>query len=306
MEMNPEETPKDSPETPELKQIRTFQGDVAEAIKHQGESLYSIQHAEVKKHEKVDAEEEKRAPKVKNPETEKRKKAVLLSLGTLVLVALGGATAYMGYSEFATKSAPSVVTSLPNRFVRATLEAEVVATGLTRETLVQKLFELEQAEIKDGGIAHIIFEDELATSTLLSTEKFLKILESQAPPSLVRAFNPLFMFGLMENENVPSTFILVNLDSFENAFAGMLAWEKDMAKDLGDILTTRERVRNLTQDASFEDITIRNKDARIIRDTEDKTVLLYSFFENKLLIITDNEETFRTLVTRLTNEKLVR
>lgn len=304
--MNPEETPKDSPETPELKQIRTFQGDVAEAIKHQEESLYSIQRAEVKKREKVETEVEKKAPKVKDPEAEKKRKAVLLTLGTLLLVALGGAAAYMGYNEFATKRAPTVVTSVPNRFVRATLETEVSGTSLTRETLVQKLIELEQAEIKDNSVAHIIFTDDQATSTLLSTEKFLRILESQAPASLVRAFNPLFMFGLMENEDVPSTFMLVKLDSFENAFAGMLAWEKDMVRDLGDVLTTREGVRNLAPEASFEDITIRNKDARILRDTEDKTVLLYSFFENKLLIITDNEETFRTLVTRLTNEKLVR
>ena len=54
------------------------------------------------------------------------------------------------------------------------------------------------------------------------------------------------------------------------------------------------------------DITIKNKDARILKSPTGQTVLLYSFYNNNMLILTDNEETLRALLTKLDSEKLSR
>jgi hypothetical protein len=319
--MNPDGTPKtgipgnESHDEIELKQIRTFQGDVADAIKSQQESLYSIQHQEQKKKEKVEIAIEKGEVKqVKvplDPEAARRRKNLLLSAGSILLLALGVVGAYFGYQEFRTRSEAPLIEQPANRFLRSAKEVEVETVSLTRDTLVGKIMQFESADIPKDGILHVIYKAApTSTTTLLSTENFLKLVDSHAPSSLVRAFDRLFMFGIIGTEEdgvtTPSNFILIKLVSFENAFPGMLAWEKTLADDLLALFTTRAEVRNIPTGASFEDITIRNKDARVLRDSTGKIVLLYSFFENNMLVITDNEETFRTLVTRLTNEKLVR
>src|SRR3989344_2019749 len=64
-------------------------------------------------------------------------------------------------------------------------------------------------------------------------------------------------------------------------------------------------LRNLPIDSVFTDIVDKNKDIRILM-FNDQTVLLYSFFDNNKLIITDNIDTLRILVDRLIQEKLPR
>ena len=109
------------------------------------------------------------------------------------------------------------------------------------------------------------------------------------------------MFGALEK----STFLIIKLSSFENAFAGMLAWEKTLSQDIGPLFATSELLRNLPIDSVFTDIVDKNKDIRILM-FNDQTVLLYSFFDNNKLIITDNIDTLRILVDRLIQEKLSR
>jgi len=143
---------------------------------------------------------------------------------------------------------------------------------------------------------------------LLRTSEFLEILNSQAPGNLVRAFDPLFMFGSFKGSlatDETSTFLIIKLASFENAFAGMLAWEEHLAEDLGPLFATATLFKNVAPESTFVDVIDRNKDIRMLMLGE-QPVLLYSFFDNNLLIITDHIETMRTLVDRLTREKLSR
>lgn len=270
-----------------LKQIRTFQGDVAEALQKQRESLVSIQQIE---HLKKSSARSATLTPLENSKS--RTESFYLLLGSLLLFALGVVGAWYAYNEFVRKVATPIMTAPANRFVSADAEINLNLRDSSRETLINTLVGAVEG-VPARELRHINFA--------LSTNEFLEMLGTRAPGSLVRAFDPLFMFGAFGE----STFLIIKLVSFENAFAGMLAWEKNLSQDIGPLFATAEFSKSMPRGSTFTDITDRNKDVRILA-LGDQPILLYSFFDNNMLIITDHVETLRTLIDRLTREKLSR
>ena len=285
--MNREETP--------LKQIRTFQGDVAEALQKQRESLVSIQRAEQLK--KGSGGSIATSPET----TEKRKQFFYLLLGSFFFLVLGVVGAWYAYNEFVRKTAAPTIAVPANRFISANTETHLNLTDPSRETLISALSGAISG-VARGELRHVILKKVVGNENqLISTSEFLNILESQAPGNLIRAFDPLFMSGAFGE----SAFLIIKLVSFENAFAGMLMWEKSLSQDIGPLFATAEFSRDVPPETIFTDITDRNKDIRILA-LADQSILLYSFLDNNILIITDSMETLRTLIDRLTQEKLSR
>ena len=277
--MTPDETP--------LKQIRTFQGDVAEALQREQRSLVSIQQAERLKKGSTPS-----ATDTTSENTKRKTEMFFLFLGSLALFVLGTVGAWYAYNEFVRRTVTPIMTAPANRFVSANTEINLTLTAISREALINTLSNAVQGA-PSGELIHINFS--------LSTIEFLERLGARAPGSLIRAFDPLFMFGAFGE----STFLIIKLASFENAFAGMLAWEKNLNQDIGPLFATAELSRNVSPESTFTDVTDKNKDVRMLA-LGDQPVLLYSFFDNNMLIITDHIETLRILVDRLTREKLSR
>ncbi|MHB0978328.1 MAG: hypothetical protein ACYC1K_02935 [Minisyncoccota bacterium] len=310
--MNPEQPIEENSSSP-LKQIRTFQGDVASALHKQNESLVSIQRSEhaVREARKVFA-----TPK--SPEEiakeESNKKLIFLLIGSLILIILSGLIGWYAYKGYMTKTALPVVEQTPNKLLISSSEVKIDASRLSREAFILGIGEERAKKISDGTIVHIQLEKPGATTTTpLTTGDLLNLLESRAPGSLIRSLNPVFMLGLLgsgpssNNSGVLAhTFVLIKLDSFSNAYPGMLEWEKSMRDDILPIFTTPETLATTSPTALFSDVTLQNKDARILKDFTGQTVLIYSFFDNNMLIITDNETSLRALVGKLNAEKLSR
>ena len=279
-----------------LKQIRTFQGDVAEAILKQQESLVSIQQAEHLKGGPIGS-----STSASSEDSKRRKEFFFLLSGGIVLFILGTVGVWYAYNEFVRKTATPTVAMPADRFVSANTITDLDLTDASREILINAVSRAKE-KVESGEIRHIVLRKTAGDkSPLLSTSEFLNILESRAPAHLVRAFSPLFMFGALGK----SSFLIIKLVSFENAFAGMLSWEKSLAEDLGPLFATSNLLKDLVPGLVFTDITDRNKDIRELL-LESQTVLIYSFFDNNMLIITDNIETLRTIFDRLTREKLSR
>lgn len=278
-----------------LKQIRTFQGDVAEALEKQHESLVSIQRVEHLK-------KESSAPNnTSDAVSKKRIEFTYLLVGAFLLFVLSAVGIWYAYNEFIRKTNTPPTVLPANRFIYSESELALNINNVSRESFVETLSNaLEGAE--EGEVRHIILKKGISEETeLLPISDFLSILKSAAPGNLVRAFDPLFMLGAYGK----STFLIIKLTSFENAFGGMLSWEKDINRDLGPLLATAEIAKNIEPGTVFVDIIDRNKDARAL-SFYDETVLIYSFLDNNTLIITDSLETLRTIVDRITKEKLSR
>lgn len=283
-------TPSPSP----LKQIRTYQGDVAKALARQNESLYSIQKAEKLRSvtEASDLANEERA--------QKRGEFFLLLLGSFVLLALSGAGGYYSYRSYLEKTAAPPVIAPMSRFIASESSVPLDINGLERDSLFSTI-SAAALENNDADVRHIVVN--------ASTTDFFALLNTRAPGSLVRAFEETFMLGALGE----SRFLIFKLASFENAFGGMLLWEKTMPSDIGGLFSTSEVLKNITPASVFKDTVSRNKDARALyaelaleNGTTTEPVLIYSFFDRNYLIITENFDVLQTLIERLTREKLSR
>ena len=276
-----------------LKQIRTFQGDVAEALGKEKPSLVSIQRAEHAKYG---------APTPESSAKGRRNQFFFLSSGSLILLVLGGLGAWFAYSQFLKQAVSPIVATPDNQFFSVNSDLELVVATSSRETLIQETLG-KTREIPATELAQITLKTRVGDKVLSSTDLF-RTLQTKASSQLLRAFDPLFMLGAIganSTTSAPSTFIIIKLTSFENAFAGMFAWEPNLLKDLGPLFSTTPTIEEL----AFTDVTDRNKDVRVLGPS-DEPVLLYTFFESEFLIITDSLETLHTLVEDLTREKLSR
>ncbi|MHB1330649.1 MAG: hypothetical protein ACYCY6_01640 [Minisyncoccota bacterium] len=286
-----------------LKQIRTFEGDVADAIKKQNESLISIHRAEEKKRDAI---------KTLAPDTEKKPnhhegvKALGMAILTIIFIAGGGYGAYYAFNTYNVITAPPPDTTPVNQFIGAGVTTDIDASTLTRDETISLVSSSRSTPRDANAIEHLeLRRGTLHDSELLSTESFLTRLASNAPRALIRSFNDLFMLGIL-GSNPAHTILLIKLDSFENAFPGMLEWESKLRDDILPLFASTERIQTVPLNPSFEDKTIQNHDARVMKNMSGETVLIYGFFDNSILIITDEEETFRTIINRLQSEKLSR
>ena len=293
--MPPENNPPAPQNNPSLKQIRTFQGDVAEALGRQQESLVSIQQTESAKKRLDPATVADMARAVR------MKKNLLLFGGSLLFLALSILGGLYTYGEYVRKTTPPAIAIPSNRFITPTSEVTLDVSGLTRESLITNFNELALNETA-GDLKHIILRKGAGSEApLLETQALLDILHSQAPGNLARALDPNFMLGSLGDNH----FLILKFSSFEKTFAGMLTWEAKMPEDIGPLFNIAPFLTNTTQTPAFNDLTVKNKDVRIL-ETSPSTALLYSFFNNDTLVITDGVEALQILIERLTREKLFR
>lgn len=77
-----------------------------------------------------------------------------------------------------------------------------------------------------------------------------------------------------------------------------------------EVATLTEIVKPLrpyfTIRGSFEDRIVKNKDVRAFRTTDGEIIFLYSFIDNKSLVITKNEATLEEIITRLEKQAFIR
>lgn len=313
--MNPEQPVEDNSFSP-LKQIRTFQGDIASALHKQNESLVSIQRSE---HAVREARKVFTTPKSAEEiaREESNKKLIFLLIGSLVLIALSSIIGWYAYKGYMTKTALPVVETAPNRLMISSGEVKIDTSRLSRESFISGIESVATKKIPNGAVVQIQLNKQTANTTaIITTYDLLNLLESRAPGSLIRSLNPIFMLGLLGGEtvyiNATSTsqlnhvFLLIKLDSFDNAFPGMLEWEKNMRDDILPIFASPETLATTSPTALFSDLIVQNKDTRVLKDSTGQAVLLYSFFDNNMLIITTNEASLKSIIGKLNAEKLSR
>lgn len=365
-----------------IKNLRTFQGDVAEAIKNQNLSIGSIALEEQKRKVRRENESDqiqpgekpfnelaripgKRHPpglpevtyrtpkppeavpvaiikeprvvvekKARNPELVRNTLTIVVS-AILVLLGIGSLVGfYLLQKKPPTLSTPSPVDQTIISFSNKEI---IPIENLGREELIVKINAIKDAQGgSDNQITYIALTKQVDNEAVpVSLTEFLAILKTSIPPATLRSFKNQFMLGMEYNgRNQP--FIIIKLSSFDNAFAGMLAWEKTLNSDLGVIFsrrsipitsntptastdenqssttppTTQPVTRIVNTDANansnFEDVTIQNKDARVLKNSRGEEVMLYSFLDQNTLLITSGASSFHDILNKYLASQLVR
>lgn len=278
-----------------LAPLRTYRQDVAGVMRDKKTSLVQMVLQEQKERNKREQE--------KSPSSRKNLPLIFLSL--LFLFSAAGMVYYI-YSR--TNPADRALLDLktdPLIFVEKNKEISIDGKdeGIIKDELA-KLFHGEGMKV--DVIEYIFFTETLNTQTpdgmvlqknLLPADRLLETLGLKMPPMLLRSLRPDFMLGFHSfNKNQP--FLILKTDYYDNAFAGMLAWENKIAENLLPVFGRTNRVNELSQ-RKWDDTVIKNKDTRVLRNFDGSIALVYAFKDQRTLIITTNEDTLLEVSRRL-------
>jgi hypothetical protein len=316
---NPNEIIKESPfpqekkseykPNPLLKTLRTFKGDVEEAVNKKNESVVSIASKEEKRKDVVmqEAKETGRIAPEKEVFKEKRGLGFLasglwLTVGS-ALIATGLITLGVLYiSKSKTEEKQNVV--LNKTIIQYTDKKDVSLGVGFRQDIISSISSAVSSY--NQPVSSVLYLNLLKDKSSVDTETFLNALFASAPNSLNRSFASDYMLGILSfDTNEP--FIILSPENYGAVYSGMLKWEPSMYYDLSPIFkgltNSKFQVKN---NYTFSDYTYKNNDVRILRNDNNEIVLIYGFVDKKTLIITANERVFNSLVQKYINSKVVR
>ncbi len=268
-----------------IKPLRTYRGDVEEAMKGEKTSVVTIVLAQKKKEEHSE-QIKKQGAVAQN---------VFVSFLTVVLVIAGIGSVTM-FLYVKSQQQRAVSTFYKQRIVPADKEVSVdVSVG----GLMDIVGNMHTLEIQSGELVLFrLLKGEGGVE--LSPQEAALLLDSKIPGNLLRSFSSNYMFGVYR-EKAPTPFFIVKTDSFETAFSGLLSWEKTFPLSAGELFAL-----GTAPQISFEDKVVKNKDTRILKNQSGQTVILYAFLDSETIIFTGNEAVFGNLLDRYFNSKFVR
>ena len=181
---------------------------------------------------------------------------------------------------------------------------------LDTESIIESSFEtsvnnaLVRNKTESGDIIHLHLTKEIEVTNIetnkikkteitLPVEEFFELWENRAPESLIRSFEKEnYMFGFFNIEGKTEPFLLFELKSFDQAFAGTLAWENLLCKNMQNIFQTK----NDCPQYKFKNAQLLSIDIRVLESEPGKPAILYGFLNNdNMLIITQNTAVFKEI-----------
>ncbi|MCR4306633.1 MAG: hypothetical protein NUV42_01560 [Candidatus Yonathbacteria bacterium] len=286
----------------EVKTIRTYQSDVAEALKKQKTSVIQMVLAEHKRKE-TNTEE-------LSPTSKKNLPVILVSalfIALSVMLIGGGGFYFLSKNKSAENPTQEAMVPSP---VFAEAKKGIDITGLSRDRIIDEVNkEMSASNLRLDSVLNIYFAERIDPSLLLSptntlrlvsTERFFSALESKMPNALSRSLESQFMLGV-HAFNGNEAFLILKTNFFENAFAGMLKWEEFMARELLPLFASPAGKE--VYDRNFQDFVLKNRDLRVLYNGTGEIVLLYSFYDNNTIVVSTSPDTLDEVTSRLSRPK---
>ncbi|HEY5383294.1 MAG TPA: hypothetical protein VIJ88_01940 [Candidatus Paceibacterota bacterium] len=293
--------------------IETYQRDIEDLVKDKNVSMLTIAAAEAERrgsqHTDAEAGNKKHTIRLN---LSLFKNIAFYGLGFLLLVAASGALAYI-------VERPTSV-SMPQPIAAPFIAVDdtkviTILPDTTRGNLMSSLTAAKQAtSLSIGLISQLLVTVASSTNgqTLLpvDAQSFFTLIAPNMPQNLLLTLRPMYLLGVhVYNNNQP--FLILSVDSYEQAYASMLAWEPYMQQDLSPLFdytpaahipeqgvaTSTAPVEFLQ--SGFVDKIVENHDARVIQNSTGDISLLWTFLDRNTLVITTNDATLREVISRL-------
>lgn len=280
---------------PELKSLRTFQGDMQEHIEVKKETVATV----------VLAEQKKKIERNEPLYTEKKESSTGMRIGILAglfFLVCGGAILggiFFLNLEKTPGANPSV--EIDKTLISYTQKKTISLPSVSIDTLGNAL--LQEKSSLNAPLNTIVYTELTLGTSTVDTQAFMSILAPSATDALRRNITT-YMTGIMTSD-VNETFVVLEPDDFGIVYASMLEWEGTLGADLAPLFSG---VSDFLQNnlSLFVDETYRNKDVRVLRDLNSNSLLLYGFIDRKTLVITRNEKVFEALLLKYQNSQLAR
>lgn len=285
-----------------LPSLRTYQGDMAEFIKEKNESVISVTVKEKEREEKREKIEpsEPRKPRGQNS-LQVNFTVIFLSL---CLVA-AGSLAFWYVWNFMQKP-PSAPPSINVAIVP--YNHKITLANASKATVSIELARLSV----DNGVNIIELSDE-SGEPITKAKEFFNLIGVPTEDSLWRTLRDQFVLGAIAEEKEYAKFLIITVNDFGAAFAGMLEWEQTLEKDLSFIKpalgaeeATNTSTPALTDTFSWKDLIVKNKDTRALADNKNKIKIAYTFLDKNTILIVGDLATISDLASAYASRSVVR
>lgn len=274
-----------------IKTIHTYASDMAEAIANEQASMVKIALAEQNKKQKEIA--------VNNFVQAKKINFVFIFIGILLIIGAYFLITFLNKKsnennvhEVVTKEIPTII----HADKQVILNNDVIGKEETAKIIQE---EVKKGDNPDSMKALILKDD--------SAENFLKQIGSSASGAFVRSLGK-FMLGTYTKKQGGTKshlFLIIETKNYDQAFAGMLTWEKTLFDEMFSIFGIDvNQDRSVLFSKNFEDLLIDNNDARIIKDNTGQAVLYYMFIGKNNLVITDDIDTIKEITKRIRTQSI--
>lgn len=280
--------------------LKTYSGDFSDRLKETHASTATVLAAE--------QDSAPRAPVA--PEEKPSRKGLWYIIGGAVLLLLGIVGAYIAYTRYVASLAPVAVAPVASAPIFVEDREELSGSG---DALLRAIVKSANRPLA-GDLVRLLY---IASTT----ESVFAQLPVSAPYILVRNVSPNgSMAGIVNVGGVQNPFFILSVLSYSDTFAGLLAWETLMQKNLaelypaypplfvatttiksGQATTTTVLVANTKP--GFYDEVVSNHDVRVYRDPAGRILLLYGYWNQSTLVIARDVAAFTEILQRLANSR---
>lgn len=327
----PNEVPPSQENYDELNPLQTFQGDIASAVQGQHMSAVTMAAAEATRRENSPIQDSVPAPE---KESHFLRTAIFFFLGIFLFASSVGLVWFALLQNYA--SAPVAVAS---PFIATdAIELVDITPNDNAASVLQKLKAATDAvSLSLGLVAELRVQYPATTPNtqpaFVDARTLLNILAPSLPDTFIRAVQPTYLLGV-HVIGVNQPFLLLQVDSYEQAYAGMLAWERSMRSDLSPVFvytpapktpqipsvqqtpaatSTATSTATSAQESAvasfvatdFTDKIVKNRDARVLQTADGSVYFLWTFLDRSTILITTDPETLQEITLRLKQAPLL-
>lgn len=285
--MAEEEKQKDINSTPRL---RTFETDIINYVKEKGLSLADLASSQAK-FRGLEFQEDNHGRLFS--------KKIIILLVVIILMALGGGFSFLFFNKD-NKERSAIILEEP--IMAYDEKTEVIVSVSERQKLLR---DIKAAIESNSGINKLISillikQSPKGSKKMVGVKEIFELTGIAPPRELLDSFDGgKFMLLKIYLNGANWPVLIFEIASYNYAFSGMLKWENTIVNDLRDIFPGIDT--NQTKN-SFLDQTIQNRDARVLKNTEGKVVLAYSFVNREYLAITGDIKPLQEIFRRLASQ----
>lgn len=282
----------------DIKSVRTYKTDAEEAVQGNKTSVIDIVVAENKKRERV----------IMAPEKEHESRGLLWFSTILIFIALVIVAGTYYFLVIAPGNSSPAVTNIQNYYppiisVQTTKTISIDPKNPT-ESFKTALGNISSTPI--GSTVNVVPLNSEGQAIATSSD-FFSSLGITLPVQVKLSLNGVYTLGVVTS-TINHPFMILDLSSFENAFAGMLGWEKTIHNDLATFIQVDHPGEPSVSiiPGVFTDKTINNQDVRELLDASSSPLLLYTFVGSTKLVITTNSDTMSSVISALNTTNTTR
>ncbi len=274
------------PDDVTLDNIHTLSSDTFHAIEEQKIAQEKLIAKREQEEVRIKQEREYRQQQAKTIRSYKFRNILIMLAGVVALI--GASIILLSFINKKIETVPApIVQTEKTLFLFETKKEIIFSLADIRDLEKIKAKLLTEAVSIGNGVTYY--------ATDPSMRDIILTLSPSTPDIFLRTIKEVFYGG-----RVNGNFLVINVDSYERSYAGLLEWEPLM---MGTNLAPLFGVV-ATSSTIFKDKVVENKDVRSVYDSSGQLIFLYGFYNQNIVIFAKNEEVFKNTFDGLLRQNL--